>query len=181
MPADPPPRPQRAGELRLVPDVPRQIRKITVEIEQLPDGILRFTQPKTPGWVAAGRSPIEVVRALRSAFTERQVFAHADWKGTVYDHPATPQHRRHKPVSRGRRRCDVYAADQWMIDERGLWVSPGKGHRYPESTAVVQKVIKARRAMGLPDRPGPNDYRHRMEQITGTQQALDLGTPDEPS
>lgn len=178
MPSDPLPRPQRGGELRLVPKTPRQFREVTVKVEQLDGGILRFTMPTVPGWVAAGRSPTDVTRILTAAFRERTIAAYSEWRGTVYDHPAAPQHRRHKPTSRGRRRCDVYLPTEWLLDDRGNWVSP-KGHRYPESTAVVQKVIKARRAMGLPDRPGPDDYRHRMEQITGTQQALDLGTPDE--
>lgn len=163
----------RRGELALVPDVPRQARRVTVVVEQLDNGLLRMSMPKTPGWVVAGSTPVQVVQMLRAAFVEAAIANYSDWRGTVYDHPATPQHRRHKPRSRGKRRCDVYAPETWLVDDRGLWVSPG-GHRYPEDRAVVQKVMNARRAMGLPERPGRDDSRQRLEALTGTQMALGL-------
>jgi hypothetical protein len=167
------PTPRPRGELSLVPDVPRQVRKITVEVEQLSNGLLRFSMPRAPGWVQAGKSPVDVVRILRAAFAERQIVAHSDWKGTVYDHPAAPQLKRSKPRSRGKRRCDVADPTMWLLDERGAWISP-KGHRYPEATDVVRRVIRARRAMGLPDRPSYADGRQRLEAIIGTQLALDV-------
>lgn len=165
---------RQVGELALVPDVPRQVRTITLTVEQLDEGRLRFTQPGAPGWVVVGRTPVELVRALRGAFLERQVAAHADWRGTVYDHPAAPQLRRHKPRSRGKRRPDVFDPTGWLVDERGKWVSPGAGHRYPESAQVVRRVMAARKAAGLPERPGPEDSRQRLEQMTGVQMALRL-------
>ncbi len=172
-PSGPPPRAHRVGELSLVPDAPRQVREVWLKVEQLDNGLLRFSMPKAPGWVQAARSPVEVVRVLRAAFAERQVVAYSDWRGTVYDHPAAPQLKRSKPRSRGKRRCDVAAPDMWLLDERGYWISP-KGHRYPEDREVVQRVIRARRAMGLPDRPCAADGRARLEAIIGTQLALGL-------
>ncbi len=168
------------GELALVPDVPRQVRTITLVVEQLDGGRLRMMMPKAPGWVVVGRTPVEIVRALRSAFTEAQVASFSDWRGTVYDqgtehdHLAAPQLRRHKPRSRGKRRPDVFDPVGWLVDERGKWVSPGAGHRYPETSQVVRRVMAARKAMGLPERPGPDDSRQRLEQITGTQLAMRL-------
>ncbi len=161
------------GELALVPDVPRQVRTITLTVEQLDGGRLRFTQPGAPGWVVVGRTPVELVRALRSAFVERQVAAHATWRGSIYDHPAAPQLRRHKPRSRGKRRPDCYSYDEWLIDDAGKWVSPG-GHRYPENTQVVRRVMEGRKRMGLPERPGAGESRQRLEAITGTQLAMPL-------
>lgn len=168
-----PTRARRQGELNLVPDVPRQATRVTVTIEQLDNGVIRMSMPKAPGWVVAGHTPVQLTQMVRAAFQEATVVNYSDWRGTVYDHPAAPQLRRHKPRSRGKRRCDVYGPEEWCLDDRGLWVSPG-GHRYPETRAVVQKVMAARRAMGLPERPGKDDSRQRLEAMTGTQLALHL-------
>lgn len=168
---------QTPGELTLVPDVPRQVKRITVVVEQLDNGLLRMSMPKAPGWIVAGKTPVEVVQMLRAAFREATVASYSDWKDTVYDHPAAPQLRRHKPRSRGKRRSDVYAPDTWMVDDRGYWISPG-GHRYPESRQVIQRVMAARKAMGLQERPGRDDSRQRLEQMTGTQLAMRLD-PDQ--
>lgn len=162
----------RRGELSLVPDVPRQVRRVHLVVEQLEEGRLRVTMPAAPGWVAVGRTPVEIVQVLRRAYTEAQVVAHSKWRGHVYDHPAEPQHRRHKPRSRGKRRCDVFSPETWALDDAGKWVSPGAGHRYPEDRQVVQRVKAARRALGLPERPGQDESRERLEQLTGTQMSL---------
>lgn len=168
-----PTRARRAlGELALVPDAPRQVREIWVKVEQLDNGLLRFSQPRTPGWVRAARTPVDVVRVLREAFVERQVSSYAEWRGSIYDHPAAPQLRRHKPRSRGKRRADCYSADAWVIDDRGLWVSPGAGHRFKESSQVVKRVMAQRVAMGLPARPSSQDGQRRLEEKVGTQLAL---------
>lgn len=171
---------RQVGELGLVPEVPRQIKKITVTVEQLEGGRLRVTMPAAPGWVGVGRTPIEIVQVLRRAYTEAQVAAHSSWRGTVYDHPAAPQHRRHKPRSRGKRRSDVFDPSGWCLDDTGKWVSPGAGHRFPENTQVVARVKAARKALGLPERPGRDDSRARLEAITGTQLGLPLDEQGQP-
>jgi hypothetical protein len=134
------------------PGVPRQVRAVDVRVEQLDDGRWRFTQDAAPGWAVTAARPHEAVQALRAAFTERQVAAHADWRGHVYD-AAGPEHRRHAPASRGARRSDVYDVREWRLDG-ALWVSP-RGLRYPERTQVVQRVIARRLQEGLAARPDP--------------------------
>ena len=142
------------GELHGAAPVAHQVNTITVKIEQLPEGRWRFTQPRAPGWVAVAHNPVQVAAALRNAFTEAQVAAHSTWRGHVYDTPDAFEHRRHKPKSRGSRRCDVYDPREWQLRDDGLWQSPG-GFKYPEHTQAVQKVMAARRAMGLSARPDP--------------------------
>ncbi len=164
---------RQPGELALVPDVPRQVRKIVLEVEQLDEGRLRFTQPGVPGWVVVGRTPVELVRAIRAGFTERQVAAHSSWKGHVYDQAAGPQVKRSRLRSRGKKRKDVYAADQWRVDERGYWISPGRGFRYPENTQVVARVKDELKRLGIP-LPTYAGSRAHLESQIGTQLALCL-------
>jgi len=147
-------RPRSPGELQGPPDVPRQVRAITVHIEQLPEGRWKFTMSRAPGWAAAASTPGEVAATLRRAFTEAQVSAYSDWRGHIYDDPSAVQHRRHRPAARSRRRCDVYDATEWLMTTDGTWISP-KGLRFPERTQVVQRVIAQREAMGMPPRPDP--------------------------
>ena len=149
------------------------MRTITLVVEQLEGGRLRFTQPGAPGWVAVGRTPVELVRVLRGAFTERQVAAHSSWRGNVYDHPAAPQVRRPKPRSRGKRRADCYEATEWLLDDRGRWVSP-KGLHYPDGCQVVERVKRRRVALGMSPYPSAGDSREQLERITGTQLAMRL-------
>lgn len=147
---------RQQGELNAVAPVSRQVTKVTVTVEQLEDGRWRFTQPKAPGWVQAAHNPAGVTAALRQAFTEAQVAAHSQWRGTQYDQPDAFAHKRHKPRSRGSRRCDVYDPRSWLLapDDPTVWISP-KGHRYSESRQAVQRVMKARQDMGLAPRPDP--------------------------
>lgn len=149
-----PTRARRApGELHGPADTSRQVRTITVRVEQLPDGRWRFTQPRVGGWAAAANTPGEVAAALRRAFTEAQVAAYSDWRGTVWD-GAMPSYRRHRPTARSRRRCDVYSPTEWKLTGDGRWISP-KGLKYPEERQAVQRVMAARRKMGLSSRPDP--------------------------
>lgn len=157
-PAPPPPpvrrvsRPVGPGELRGPADTPRQFRAVDLRVEQLDTGWWRFTMPRVPEWGAAARNPGEVVAAIRRSFTERQIQGYSDFRGTVYDGATT--HRRHMPSARSSRRCDVYQPTEWKLHEDGRWVSP-RGHKYPEHTQAVQRVMAARRALGLPSRPDP--------------------------
>lgn len=158
----------RRGELQgPPPNVPRQVRVITVRIEQLEDGRWKFTQPRIPGWGAAARNAGEVTAALRQGFVEAQVGGYSDWRGHVYD-GSGPEYRRSRPAARSKRRCDVYDATAWRFAADGVWISP-KGLRFPEGRQVVQRVMDARVAMGLPARPDPvsPDYvRPRRVKVT---------------
>lgn len=152
-----PVKPRRVvGELHGPADVPRQVRRIPLIVEQLDGGMWRFTLPRAPGWAAVARNPAEAAHAIRRAFTEAQIVAYSDWRGTIYDSPeaAGPEFRRSRPRARSSRRCDVYHPTEWRLDVDGYWISP-KGHRYPENRQVVQRVMRARRDLGLPARPDP--------------------------
>jgi hypothetical protein len=143
------------------PSVPRQVRTVKVTIEQLDDGRWRYTMPSAPGWAVVAHNPVTSVQAVRSAFTEAQVVAHATWRGHVYDRGLDqlgggPEYRRHKPRSRGRRRCDVYDCREWRLTDDGRWLSP-RGHKYPEHTQAVQRVVAARLRLGLAGRPDPRN------------------------
>jgi hypothetical protein len=135
--------------------VSRQVRIIDVRVEQLDDGRWKVTQPRVPAWGAVVRSPGELAAALRRGFTESQVAAHSQWRGTAYD-AAAITYKRNRPTARSRKRCDVYSADMWLLDpdRPGVWISP-KGFRYPEERQVVQRVMAARKSMGLAERPDP--------------------------
>jgi hypothetical protein len=144
------------GDLQGPPEgVSRQVRIIDVRVEQLDDGRWKVTQPRVPAWGAVVRSPGELAAALRRGFTESQVAAHSNWRGHIYDGAAVT-YKRSRPTARSRKRCDVYSADMWSLDpdKPGVWVSP-KGFRYPEERQVVQRVMAARKSMGLAERPDP--------------------------
>lgn len=157
---------KQTGDLHGPASTSRQVRAITVHIEQLPEGRWRFTMPKAPGWAAAAATPGDVTASLRRAFTEAQVSAYSDWRGHLYDQPDAAQHRRHRPAARSRRRCDVYEATAWRLASDGRWISPS-GHRYTERTQCVRRVMAQRSAMGLPLRPDPvsPDYMQPRVQV----------------
>lgn len=119
-------------------------------MEQLPDNRWKFSLLKAPdaAWVAS--RPHEVTQAIRSAFTEAQIAAYADWRNTVYD-GAVVGYKRHRPTARSRKRCDVYSADMWKRDpnDPAIWISP-KGLRFPEGRQVVQRVIDQLERDGVP-------------------------------
>lgn len=133
--------------------VSRQVRIITVQVEQLDGGRWRFSMPRAPGWGAGAATAGQVVAALRGAFVEAQCAAYSDWRGHVYD-ASVVEYRRSRPTARSRRRCDVYHPEMWALTDDGRWMSP-RGLKYPESTQVVRRVMAARRAAGLSARPDP--------------------------
>lgn len=145
-----------SGELQAVPDVPRQVTRIALTVEQLPSGRLRFSQPRLGGWAMVAASVQELGIVVRSAFREAQIGAYSDWRHHAYDEPDAPKHRRQTLTARSARRCDVYDCRLWKLDpdREGVWISP-KGLRFPEERQVVQRVIAARRALGLSPRPDP--------------------------
>lgn len=160
-----PTKPRRTvGELQgPPPDVSRQVRHVLLKVEQLDDGRWRFSMPRQPGWVTAASHPGEVTAAIRRSFTEAQVGAYSKWRGTAYD-AGLPEYRRTRPTAASKRRCDVYAADMWVLtgetktlpdgSESPVWVSP-RGLRFSEATQCVQRVMRNREAAGLSARPDP--------------------------
>lgn len=147
-------RPQGPGELQGPAVARRQIQAITVRVEQLDGGRWRFTQPRVPGWVAVGYRAPDVVGAIRRGFTEAQVAAYSDWRGHRTDYDDLGAYRRSKPLKRSKRRCDVYDPAAWQLCDDGRWVSP-KGLKFSEDRQAVQRVMAARRRMGLTPRPDP--------------------------
>lgn len=145
-----------------------QVRTIDLKLETMPDGKLRISTPTARGWAAVAANPTELVRAVKDAFTEAQIAAHARWKGTEYDLDALtaalpgdpmapPRARRSRRTpgapgvgwKRGQQRPDTYNPADWTRCEDGRWRSPA-GRHYQPSNPVVGKVIAARRRLGLP-------------------------------
>lgn len=147
-------RPQGPGELQGPAAARRQIQAITMRVEQLDGGRWRFTQPRVPGWVAVGHRAPDVVGAIRRGFTEAQVAAYSDWRGHRTDYDDLGAYRRSKPLKRSKRRCDVYDPAAWRLCDDGRWISP-KGLKFAEDRQAVQRVMEARRRMGLTPRPDP--------------------------
>lgn len=138
------------GELVGAADSPRQVRYITLQVEQ---GVLRVSQPSF-GWVGGlARTPQELARLVTAGFREAQVNAHSVWRGVGYD-GKTQQRRR--PARRGSR-TDVHDPREWRVDSDGMWIAPGNGRnrRWRVDSQVVQRVKARRAAMGLPAIPGP--------------------------
>lgn len=152
------PRSTRAGrgELRGPAPSARQVRRITVHIEQVGPGVLRVSQPDWVGGVA--RTAPDLARLVACAFVESQIKAHSDWRGHVYDGvdpDSPPAYRRPKPRVPGER-VDVHHPGEWRLDADGRrWVSPGSGRRWSPDSQNVQRVIAKRLKMGLPPTPDP--------------------------
>lgn len=147
------------------PDVPHQIREITLRVEAIAIG-LRFSTPSARGWAAVARTPAEVPRAIQAAFTEAQVAAYAQLHGQVYDLDALtgsidgdpmapPLERRRAPAkpgigwARGQVRPDAYDPAEWSQLPDGNWRSPG-GRVHKAGSQMVQRVVRRRRLLGLP-------------------------------
>jgi hypothetical protein len=149
------PRSTRAGHGQLAGPAPsaRQVRSITVRVEQAGDGILRLSSPTTPGWVGVARTPHELARLVASAFVENQVSAHSMWRGQPYEPPDGT--RRRSPRSPWRQRTDTSDAAEWRVAEDGRWIAPGSGRSrfWSPDSPQVQQVMERRMRLGLPAVP----------------------------
>lgn len=154
---------QIPGELHGAAQTPRQVQDILLRVQQTPDGRWRLTQPRVPEWVTVASNAHQLVAGIRSGFTEAQIAAHSQWRGTAYD-AEVPTYRRRRPKRSAAKktRKDVHPFDAWKLtgtcDQRGvpLWQSPGaKQLVYPEDTQVVQRVMDKREKAGYARRPGP--------------------------
>lgn len=149
------PRSTRAGRGQLSGPAPsaRQVRSITVRVEQAGDGILRLSSAATPGWVGVARTPHELARLVASAFVENQVSAHSTWRGERYEAPDGARHRRSRPP--WRQRTDASDAAEWRVAEDGRWIAPGSGRSrfWSPDSKQVQQVMERRIRLGLPPVP----------------------------
>lgn len=131
---------------------------LPVNVQRLPDGGVRITSPHLPGWACIGRGPHEIARCLDLAWTELAIAAYAATQGQPYDlahHADRTSLPSVRAVTRqdGRRiwRLSHDPAD-WTPLPGGDWLSPS-GRRYRAGASVLQRVIDARRAAGLPVDP----------------------------
>lgn len=154
---------QHPGELHGAAQTSRQVRVMNLRVEQLDGGKWKLTLPRIPAWAAVAATPSQVAVGIRSAFTELQIAAYADWKNTAPDIDV-PDYRRRRPKRSDRKkvRNDVHPVEAWKLtgdtDARGvpLWLSPGaKRHCYPQDTEVVRRVIAKREKAGLAPIPDP--------------------------
>lgn len=134
----------------------RQVKAITLRVEQPEPGVLRLSQPF--GWVGGlARTPQQLAALVASAFCEAQVNAYSQWQGHVYDgtDPASPPaYRRPRPAHRGHR-VDVHDPREWRLDGDGKWIAPGSGRRWRPDSQTVQRVQARRVGMGLSPTPDP--------------------------
>jgi hypothetical protein len=152
---------QIPGELHGAAPTARQVRTMTLNVEQLDGGKWRLTLPRIPAWAAVAATPSQVAVGIRSAFTELQIAAYADWRNTVLDIDVVTYRRRRPKRSAAKKvRKDVHPPEAWRLtgesDARGvpLWQSPGaKQLCYAEDCQVVQRVIAKREKAGLAPRP----------------------------
>ena len=146
----------RAGRGSLAGPAPvaRQVRSITVTLDEIGPGILRLSQANTPGWSGVARTPQELATLVASAFCEAQVSAHAWWKNQPYVAPAGDSYRRPQPKKSGRRR-DIHDPAAWTVEPDGRWRDPGSGRLWRPDSQVVQRVMARRALMGLSPVPDP--------------------------
>jgi hypothetical protein len=130
----------------------RQVRSITVQVDQLGPGILRLSHPHAPGWSGVARNPQQLAALVAAAFTEAQISAHAWWKNQPYEAPDGYTYRRPQPKASGRRR-DIHDPRAWTVTADGRWRDPGSGRLWGPDTQVVQRVQQRRLLMGLPAVP----------------------------
>lgn len=145
-----------------------QVQSLDLRIDALPGLGLRISTPAARGWAVVVHNSEELTRAIRDAFTEAQVAAHALWRGEVYDLDgltaavdgdpmAPPRTRRSRRTpgapgvgwKPGQQRPDTYSPADWERCEDGRWRSPS-GRHFQAGNPIVQKVIAARRRLGLP-------------------------------
>ncbi|MGH9288054.1 MAG: hypothetical protein ACRD0V_07175 [Acidimicrobiales bacterium] len=136
---------------------PRQVRQVTVRIEQLAPGELRLVLPGVPGWAVVARTQPDLARAVAAAFCEAQIGAYSDWR--------EPAGRR-RPARRAQHRGDVHDPREWRLAADGRWVSPG-GRRYQAQAQVVRRVTSRLVGMGLSATPEPAAERGRTGVLRG--------------
>lgn len=150
---------QPVGELRGPAPTTRQVKTITVQVEQLDGNRWLLRMPRVPAWGQAASNSGQLVAAVRDAFREAQVAAYSEWRSVVYDGEVhSVSRRRPRRTAPMKQRKDIHSATDWLVttevDDNGarLWLSP-KGLKYAEDRQVVQRVMDKRERMGLARRP----------------------------
>lgn len=134
----------------------RQVRTVTIQVAEVEPGVLRLSQPVTPGWIGDARNPTELARLVASAFVEAQIAAHATWRGEPYEATDGTLYRRPpRGRSRAPHRSDTYDPREWRVNADGRWIAPGTGRSrlWSPDSLVVRQVQRRRVAMGLPAVP----------------------------
>jgi hypothetical protein len=138
--------------------VAHQVRAVTVRVEQLPNGSMRLSTSSARGWAMVARTPNELSRAVREAFTEAQCAAYARWRGERYEldkltepiagdamaPPRRPVRRRTNRANTGwgrnQERPDQHAIQDWKSLPDGRLQSPaGLVHR--RDSIMGQRVL----------------------------------------
>ena len=136
------PRSTQAGRGQLAGPAPsaRQVRRITVHIEQTAPGVLEVSAPF--GWHGGqARNPAQLAHLVAAAFMEAQLVAYSHFRNGTSPTAALGEPTRYvrpRPVQRGRR-PDVHDPLAWHEAEDGRWVSPS-GRRFRPDSQVVQRV-----------------------------------------
>lgn len=130
----------------------RQVRVITVQVEQVDRGMFRVTQSATPGWAGLARTPPELARVVAQAFAEAQIAVHAGWRNTPYEAPDGVTYQRPRPGKPGRR-SDIHDPRAWVVVSDGRWRDPGSGRLWRADSQVVRRVQHRRMQLGLPPTP----------------------------
>ena len=134
------PRSTQTGRGQLAGPAPsaRQVRRITVHIEQIEAGVLEVSS--TFGWRGGqARTPAQLATLVAAAFVEAQIHAYSTWQGNRKQAGPGEPYPRPRP-RRHSRRYDVHDPRSWSVDDDGMWVSPGSGRRFRPDTQVVQRV-----------------------------------------
>ena len=143
------------AELPGPPAIRNQIRSIPIQLDSLPEG-LRVSTPLARGWAAVARTPHQLAQAIAQAFTEAQVASYARWHGVAYDQDELTDVVSGDSLAaatrtqdfRRRERSDQHDPGDWTPLSDGFWRSPG-GRRYRPDAAIVQRVRRRRRELGL--------------------------------
>lgn len=125
----------------------------TLRVEQVGPGVLRVSQPTTPGWAGVAKTPAQLAALVASAFTEAQIVAHAVWRGVPYEAQDGTLYRRPPRPARCGHRRDVHDPRAWAVTGDGRWIAPGSGRLWAADSQAVQRVMARRLRLGLPATP----------------------------
>lgn len=140
---------------------PHQPAAISLTVEQLPGGRVRFSSPQARGWAAVAQTPQQLASSLQAAFLEVQVASYSRARGEAYDLDVLTEHRVGDPLAgspqqRARRRVGgnaPYPPEAWTktTTDDGVekWRSPA-GRLYGLHTQAVARLVEKRSALNLP-------------------------------
>lgn len=133
------------------------IRTISLTVEAMADGRVRFSSPQARGWASVARTPHELRRGLDAAFQEVGRASVARATGQRYDLDGMTMHvpgdalagrPQSRPRGPARQHRGAYYPEEWTKMEDGRWRSPG-GRAYRADSTQVKHVIRKRIERGL--------------------------------